>query len=534
MKLSGSRHHYLGIAIGERSITVAEVAPRHGVSSAAPGVPAWEVRRAAEFVPPPATEGATDEQTSAATGAALAKFLRDNGFGGGAGRAVVGVPARWLVAREREIPPTTPEQASEILRLQAERMFSAELGELTVDYAGQADPNNARGVLVVAMPNKQLRRVVSIVEAAGKQVTAVMPSTLALADAVAVAAVGANGDHDGIVLSLSGDAVELSAHRGGSPKVLRHLPVRGPDLASNNGTRESAMTMLAGEIRRTVAMMPRGVAGPGVAQSSEGLHVLDGIGLDARDAATLAQQAGVDLRGGTGAATLSALGVASSAGGAEARFAPALALALSGALHRPGAVDFLHPRLAEPKKSRFGRREAWAVFIALACLLALGALYYDVKHTESQIAEIRADLQTKAPLLAEAEETAAHVGTARGWFAEGRPPVLECLRDITSMFPDGGEAIYFTKLTLPESRQGRATGKAPDRDLVYDLIDRMNASKLFTNVKGDYTLAAGAQSKEVAFSISFTYVGTGANAYTAGAAAAAAKTPAAAGSGARK
>jgi hypothetical protein len=525
MKLSGSRHHYLGIAIGERSITVAEVAPRHGVSSAAPGVPAWEVRRAAEFVPPPAVEGASDEQSTAAIGAALAKFLRDNGFGGSAGRAVVGVPARWLVAREREIPPTTPEQASEILRLQAERMFSAELGELTVDYAGQADPNNARGVLLVAMPNKQLRRVVSIVEAAGKQVTAVMPSTLALADAVAGA--GANGDHDGIVLSLSGDAVELSAHRGGSPKVLRHLPVRGPDLASQNGTRETAMSMLAGEIRRTIAMMPRGIVGPGSAANAEGLHVWDGIGLDAHDAAALAQQAGVDLRGGTGAGALSALGVASSAGGAEARFAPALALALAGALHRAGTVDFLHPRLAEPKKSRLGRREAWAIFIAVACLLALGALYYDVKRTESNIAEIKADLTTKAPLLQEAEETATHVGTARGWFAEGRPPVLECLRDITSMFPDGGEAIYFTKLTLPESRQGRATGKAPNRDLVYDLIDRMNASKLFLNAKSDYTLEAGGKSTEVAFSISFTYVGTGMNAKTAAAAAAAASNGAA-------
>jgi hypothetical protein len=270
------------------------------------------------------------------------------------------------------------------------------------------------------------------------------------------------------------------------------------------------MTMLAGEIRRTVAMMPRGVAGPGTAASADGLHVLDGIGLDARDAATLAQQAGVDLRGGSGATALSALGVASSAGGAEARFAPALALALSGALHRPGAVDFLHPRLAEPKKSRIGRREGWAIFIALACLLALGALYLDVKRTESAIAEIKTDLAGKAPLLAEAELTADHVGVARGWFAEGRPPVLDCLRDMTSQFPDGGEAIFFTKLTLPENRQGRATGKSPSRELVYDLVDRMNASKLFVNAKVDYALAAAVgKSQEVAFSISFTYVGGG-------------------------
>src|SRR5688500_1538278 len=108
---------FLGIAVGDRSIAVAEVAPSRGSGAR----DRWEVRRVAEFVPPApdATGAATGAAPvdAATAGAALGRFLRENGFAGG--RAVVGVPARWLVAREREVPPAGLEQAAEVLRMQA-------------------------------------------------------------------------------------------------------------------------------------------------------------------------------------------------------------------------------------------------------------------------------------------------------------------------------------------------------------------------------------------------------------------------------
>ena len=85
--------------------------------------------------------------------------------------------------------------------------------------------------------------------------------------------------------------------------------------------------------------------------------------------------------------------------------------------------------------------------------------------------------------------------------------MLDCLREITNAFPDGGEPIYVLKFTLPESREGTFSGKAPDRKLVFDVVDRLNASGQFQNVKAVYTLDAGGSSTEVAFSITFTYLG---------------------------
>src|SRR5688572_30320945 len=130
-----SKNSFLGIAVGDRSITVAEVVPARGSRDR------WEARRVAEFVPPqpPAGDSAAGAAAAAPeSGEAFGRFLRDNGFT--PARAVVGVPARWLVAREREVPPASPDQAAEILRMQAERLFSAELGDVSVDYAGAPDP----------------------------------------------------------------------------------------------------------------------------------------------------------------------------------------------------------------------------------------------------------------------------------------------------------------------------------------------------------------------------------------------------------
>jgi hypothetical protein len=488
-----SKSSFLGIAVGERSITVAEVAPSRGGAR-----DRWEVRRVAEFFPP-AGEGAGDP------GQALGRFLRDNGFAGG--RAVVGVPARWLVAREREVPPSGPEQAAEVLRMQAERVFSAELGDVAVDYAGAPDPSAPRTVLLMAMPRQQLQRVVAMVQAAGCEAVAVMPSTLALAAAATGGPTGGgNGAADGLVLNLSGDAVELSAHRAGAPRLLRHLPVRGPDLASQNGTRTAAVTSLAGEIRRTVATLPRGAAA-GAGGTSDTLRLCDGVGLGPIDADLLARQAGVELRPG---GDLSGLGLASTAmaggEGADPRFAPALALALIGTARRADAVDFLHPKLARPRQRRFGRRGAWAAGVAAAVAVALLVLWLDARRMHRELVFLEDQIRLGQPDVLAAEETAARVGTARGWF-DGRPPMLDVLREVTTAFPDEGERVYVTSFTFRDNRKGQINGKAADQRSILAISDRLKTNPAFADVKVLEMREAGGAAREMGFSISFTYLG---------------------------
>src|SRR5690242_13304528 len=110
----------LGLAVGDRSIVCAQLSTRAGRRV---------VRRLATFDLP---AGVTLDQPDAA-GQAFASFLRQNGFS--ATRAIVGVPARWLIATERDVPPADAESTRAMLRLHAERMSGAgEGGELLFDY----------------------------------------------------------------------------------------------------------------------------------------------------------------------------------------------------------------------------------------------------------------------------------------------------------------------------------------------------------------------------------------------------------------
>ena len=152
--------------------------------------------------------------------------------------------------------------------------------------------------------------------------------------------------------------------------------------------------------------------------------------------------------------------------------------------------------------------------LAATAALALFAFWYDVRAREGDLADVRGRLDASAPEIKTAEQTSQRIGTARGWYPEGRPPVLDCLREITDAFPDGGEPIYVLKFTLPESREGTFSGKAPDRKLVFDVVDRLNASGQLRQREGRLHARRRRASTEVAFSITFTYQGGPAGAAT--------------------
>ncbi len=91
----------LGIAIGENSLLAVEVVfgPRP------------LVRRLAEFVYP----AALPPERLGELGEALRKFLRDHDLT--ANSAVVGIPASWLLLRQKEVPPADAHTLIPILRL---------------------------------------------------------------------------------------------------------------------------------------------------------------------------------------------------------------------------------------------------------------------------------------------------------------------------------------------------------------------------------------------------------------------------------
>ena len=300
---SARRNKVLGLAIGDRSVLVAEV-------SSSGDKP--EVTRAAEFAYPAGAMLADP----GAIGKALQAFLQAEGFT--ARLAVLGIPAKWVLTKPKDAPPAEPAVVAESLRLQAEGDFSQELKDLVFDYAGETSTSESRPVLLMAVPGRHVEQAKSLAAAAGLNALAVTPSAAALGAAAAKTATGAKG---AMVLSVGPGGAEFAAQHGPHPRVLRHL-----------GSAASPL-MLAGELRRAAAMMPRGANGkpaadaggngtngtngtngaggngangatgangPAVARVAPAreLTIWDGVGLDAAALRAIGEAAGASVRGG--------------------------------------------------------------------------------------------------------------------------------------------------------------------------------------------------------------------------------------------
>jgi len=365
-------------------------------------------------------------------------------------------------------------------------------------------------VLLLALRRSQLDHVVAVAEPAGRDVVAVTPSTLALSDvaasrpANALAGQATAVSQDGLVVSVTPDAVELSARAGGNPRLLRHLSVRAPDLASKNGTRSAAFAALAGEIRRTMAMLPGGnVAG---SSSSRALQLFDGAGLGDSDG--LSEQLGVEVKYRPGVSALRVTGPAGTSAGTDAaRYAPAVALALAGAERKTELVDFLHPRLAPPKAKRLGRRELWAILITVV-VVALAILFYvDLRHKAQELTDLTAQRDGLSKSVETFQSVIDRTSAATPWFDQ-RPPTLETFLELTKGFPD--VYVYATSFTVtsPDAPTGtskvRVGGRGPAESEIFAMGDRLRANPKFSNVSVEVR-SAGGNSREIVFTLTCNY-----------------------------
>src|SRR4051812_1589630 len=153
----GRATSFLGLAFSDRGIACAEVGSSGDRRT---------VRRTAVF----AFSGDITLEKPDAVGAALAAFLREKRFT--ASRVVAGMPARWLIASEKDIPPANEAQARAALQLQAERMGSSDGSDLVFDYAGKPNPQAPSRVLLVGIARSQFERVQRVLDVAGLNVLA--------------------------------------------------------------------------------------------------------------------------------------------------------------------------------------------------------------------------------------------------------------------------------------------------------------------------------------------------------------------------
>ena len=456
----------LSLVLGDRSAVLTQVVVEKTTRT---------LQRVARF---DASEGTRLLDRPAEHGAALATFLTTHGFS--AKRAVVGVPARWLIAQERELPPVDTAGAADLLRLAAERLSVAESGTMVADYAGVVDAKNASRVLLVGMLKPQLDRVRQLVEAAGLQLAAVCPTSLAVAR---MAGGGRN------VLRLSDDGAELVLQQGDNPRTLQPLT---PDLAA-----------LGGELRRTLTM--RGAAGAE-------LVLADAVGLSESESSDLASRlatpplpfgdvlgVSVDPAARNGQADTLPPGAAW----------PGVALALAAVDKRGLPVDFADTKLAVVPPRRFGRRSVLAAVAAVAAVVGLVWLYNAANAAEAEERDLAGQVAGTEKPVKDATANVAHLNYGRTYF-DRRPPLLDCLRELSLALGYGG-GIHISQVTFNPGGRYQVMGKADDPSradqLISEFNNRLQANKNFENVGRATVTEGGTKDVKVkTFSIEFTFV----------------------------
>jgi len=460
----------LGISVGERSLLVAQVAT---------GAAGPQVTHVAEF---PYPQGVTLEQGEA-LGAALRAFLDAAGFS--ARRAIVGVPAKWLILRPQAVPPADPDTAIALLGMQVESQHVPELGEVVYDFVGDFSPTEPTTALLMGLSRRWLDRVQALALGARLKIVSITPCTAVLAAATAARF------HRPLVLSLRSEGAELAAADGSHTRFLRHL-----------GSNVSAPP-LGMELRRSIAMLPAGFAtGNGHASGTEvpgGRMVLwDDVGLDAAALQAFQDSLGVTIVRGE-LPTLGGTGCALANGRVGGR-AIALALALLSR-QRPG-VDFLHPRLVPPNPLRIPRRALWISAAGILAILVLAIGYADLTSLQRQVSGLDGQLEQLEPALTTARPFVSRMKYAEA-FREGDPRILACLRDLAVAMPVDGRT-YLTGFRLQDNMQGEFSGRSDNVPDVIQVVDALNAGSRFSEIKR--TFDGRGTTAGVSFKVTFVYV----------------------------
>ena len=499
MALLGRR--MLGLAMEERRIIAAEV-QLSGQRA--------ELRRAAEFNFP---QGVSLDDPQP-LGKALGEFLRGHRFS--AKNAVIGVPARWLLSKEKAFPPASASSLScdrevAMIRLEAERSFATDLDDLLLDYAnGRETPHrsvstqgNGPRILVMALSRDKGDRLTAMALAAGLKPKALTASSMVLAAALRPASPSS------VVLAVRPGHVEVCIRSGGRFRAVRHLPVAVPANAGAQATAPAGWgRTVADEIRRLTVVLPQDDADA----APEVLVVWNGAGMAPDDLDGLGAPLSLETDLSSGLPDLGIVpspDVEDDCSAVVAAAALALAGARNGGNGRRLPVDFIHSRLAARGKTRLGRRIALIGAAALVALAAVGFLFADWRRSERELAGLRTRLDAMKPDVEAARSVVQRIALARGW-TDQRPRFLEPLRELSLAFPsDGG--IWVTNIAMREDMRTVVSGKSADKQTVLDTLDRIRATepvagrRAFSNVKLVYMRDAGATTREIAFSMSFDF-----------------------------
>lgn len=470
-----SARNILGMAIDEFGIIVAEVRYRTGHS---------DVRKVGQW----SFEEKLNSDNVKDLGQKLRQFLRKNHFS--SKQTIIGIPTKWVIAKEITAPPASSYVLAGMLSIQAERVFSLNASELVFDYCGRTSVSEKSDVLLLAARRQVIDLITELMDAAGLQVQSITVSALALSKALSK-----TGLEHRYGLYTRPNYCEFWTQVNGTPRSIQHIPI-----AEKSVTPDEHTDQLAAILQRMVLLSSQQGQSPPYK-----ITAYDGSGLSDEMINRLNKKVAPQAEVTNGGSQLLSGRLRLSDHPERAQSIAAVVIAKTGIGSVKPPVDFLNPRIGVKKTSHRKKVTIWAGIIGVACLIALVTVLVDWQADRRDIATYTEQLELMSDDITAAQEIVNRISYASSWTSQ-EPIFLNCLRELTLTFPEE-PLVWATNLRLSENAGAALVGKAVDEKSFYEVLDKIKENKAFSNVQMIHIRDAGRDSREKEFAVHFEFRG---------------------------
>jgi hypothetical protein len=463
---------FVGLALEDNAILAADVRREKG---------RFIVSSTKSF---PFPEGA-DLKDPEKLGRALGEFLRENRFS--ARKAIIGIPAKWLMIREKIIPGVSKGSIIGVLKIHAEREFSLSPEELALDYTGLAAEDKSNRIFLLAMLRGNMDKAILAVRWAGLDVLSVTVSSIVLFSMIRANMFAPVPRY---FLYIRKDYAEFLARDGEQTVDVKHIQ---RDLKAEPGA-------FVTELRRIMANYSNAAFKDG----SEQLLIWNASGDPAREELKAMAEALPSYVKCVEGNRQSFAGKLDLPAGQDADIfiAPAM-LARTFNSADPFFIDFLHSHLNVKQGHIKKNQVVWAFSVAAGVAVIFLALFFLWRAENKEIAQLKAALNGKGADVSATKDIIQKLKLSGGWYTE-RPRILDCLNALTAAFPEEG-SIWVTSLALTQEMAGVITGRATNESSIISILDQLKGNPLFSDVQMIYLQNSGGASQEVSFSMNFSY-----------------------------
>jgi hypothetical protein len=401
-------------------------------------------------------------------------------------RCVVGVPLKWMLTAQTELPPLPEADAASLLQLEAERGFPCDVTTLRLAHSSCPLPDGKQHVTLVGILNSQLTSLEQVLAAAKLKPVSFSPGLTALKpperrfstrrddENVSQRAGSESGAPGVLALAIGESQVSLQITCGGGVAALRTLE----GAIENAGSRRTLHTgFVAREVRITLGQLPAGLR-----ESIRRIRIFGPHDL----AQQLADE--MDLRfEPAGLIVELATKYSPDEFGVQlpldAPVSPAFSLAARLLTGQTPAFEFLPPKptawqQAITKYSSGRLRSAGATVAGI--IVIVGGLFL---FQEIQLLRLRSQWSGMSARVKELEGIQQQIQKYRPWF-DGSCRSLSILKQLTTAFPEDG-AVTAKTVEIRDGNAVNCSGMAQDSAALLQMLSQLRASDGVTDLKVD-------------------------------------------------